>query len=155
MTARSGDETMEMNGGSAVPYLACTPYVPSFLLLFIGLENGASGLPGETWDRFRCTVESLPCHIQCHLVVHETTICWRRSKIKFNKVICATCSLQAWLSCIGSLGPVQLGEKERDGKANFGDFKKAKCVNSPCLNCATKTSLLNDFGQFLANFSRF
>ena len=42
MTGRPGDRTSEMNGGSTLSYLARTPRVPFFMLVFIGLE--AKGL---------------------------------------------------------------------------------------------------------------
>ena len=41
-TGRPGDHTMEMDGGSTVPYLARTPRFPLFMLVLIGLE--AKGL---------------------------------------------------------------------------------------------------------------
>ena len=34
MTGRPGYRTMEMNGGSSKPFLACTPCVPLFCTLF-------------------------------------------------------------------------------------------------------------------------
>ena len=42
MTGRPGHWTMEMNGGSSGPYLACTPCVPLFLHCLIRVE--AEGL---------------------------------------------------------------------------------------------------------------
>ena len=43
MTGRPGHWTMEMNGGSSAPYLACTPCVPLFVhCLIIRVE--AEGL---------------------------------------------------------------------------------------------------------------
>ena len=39
MTGRPGYRTMEMNGGSSVPYLARTPCVPGFLRCLIGVET--------------------------------------------------------------------------------------------------------------------
>ena len=39
MTGRPGDHTTEINGGSAPSYLALTPRVPFFLLIFIGLRR--------------------------------------------------------------------------------------------------------------------
>ena len=38
MTGRPGHWTMEMNGGSSAPYLACTPYVPLFVHCLIRVE---------------------------------------------------------------------------------------------------------------------
>ena len=42
MTGRPGYSTMEMNGGSSAPYLACTPCVPLFVHCLIRVE--AEGL---------------------------------------------------------------------------------------------------------------
>ena len=42
MTGRPGYWTMEMNGGSSAPYLACTPCVPLFVHCLIRVE--AEGL---------------------------------------------------------------------------------------------------------------
>ena len=42
MTGRPGYWTMEMNGGSSAPYLACTPCVPLFVHFLIRVE--AAGL---------------------------------------------------------------------------------------------------------------
>ena len=42
MTRRPGYRTMEMNGGSSAPYLACTPCVPLFVHCLIRVE--AEGL---------------------------------------------------------------------------------------------------------------
>ena len=39
MTGRPGCRTMEMFGGSAASYLARTPRIPLFVLIFIGLET--------------------------------------------------------------------------------------------------------------------
>ena len=39
MTGRTGHWTMEMNGGSSAPYLACTPCVPLFVHCLIGVET--------------------------------------------------------------------------------------------------------------------
>ena len=39
MTGRPGCRTMEMFGGSTASYLARTPRIPSFVLIFIGLET--------------------------------------------------------------------------------------------------------------------
>ena len=53
MTGQPGHRTMEMNGGSSVPYLARTPCIPSFFTLFNIVGNRkAFRLPGEgvsTW----------------------------------------------------------------------------------------------------------
>ena len=38
MTGRPGYRTMEMNGGSSAPYLACTPCVPLFVHCLIRVE---------------------------------------------------------------------------------------------------------------------
>ena len=47
MTGRPGHRTMEMNGGSSVPYLACTPCVPLLCTLFNrGGNRIAFSLPG-------------------------------------------------------------------------------------------------------------
>ena len=42
MTGRPGYPTMEMNGGSSAPYLACTPCVPFFVHCLARVE--AEGL---------------------------------------------------------------------------------------------------------------
>ena len=42
MTERPGYWTMEMNGGSSAPYLACTPCVPFFVHCLLRVE--AEGL---------------------------------------------------------------------------------------------------------------
>ena len=42
MAGRLGHRTMEMNGRSTVSYLVCTPRVPFFVLISVGLE--AKGL---------------------------------------------------------------------------------------------------------------
>ena len=48
MTGRPGYWTVEMNGGSAAPYLACTPCVPLFCTLFNrGGKRRAFRLQGE------------------------------------------------------------------------------------------------------------
>ena len=39
MTGRPGCQTMEMFGGSDASYLALTPRIPLFVLIFIGLET--------------------------------------------------------------------------------------------------------------------
>ena len=53
MTGRPGYRTMEMNGGSSAPYLACTPYVPSFCTLFNrGGKRGAFRLSGAGGGAF-------------------------------------------------------------------------------------------------------
>ena len=66
MTGRPGYQTMEMNGGSSAPHLACTPCVPLLCTLFNRGENRrAFRLPGAGGDHFHCTVEPLPGHIQC------------------------------------------------------------------------------------------
>ena len=47
MTGRPGCPTMEMFGGSAASYLARTPRIPQFVLIFIGLETkNVFRLPG-------------------------------------------------------------------------------------------------------------
>ena len=51
MTGRPGHRTMEMNGGSSAPYLACTPCVPLFSTLFNrGGNRRAFRLPGAGGD---------------------------------------------------------------------------------------------------------
>ena len=48
MTGRPGFRTMEMNGGSSAPYLACTPCVPLFCTSFNrGGNSSAFRLPGR------------------------------------------------------------------------------------------------------------
>ena len=71
MTGRPGDRTMEMNGGSSAPHLACTPCVPLFVhcLIRVEADRGAFRLPGAGGDHFHCTVEPSPGHIRC-LIKH-------------------------------------------------------------------------------------
>ena len=65
MTGRPGHWTMEMNGGSSAPCLACTPCVPLFCTLFNRCgSRRAFGLPGAGGDHFHCTVEPSPGHIR-------------------------------------------------------------------------------------------
>ena len=72
MTGRPGDPTMEMNGGSAAPYVARTPRVLLFMLILIGLEaKGLFRLPGARWERFRCAVEPLPGHVRYRPEIHD------------------------------------------------------------------------------------
>ena len=53
MTGRPGYRTMEMNGGSSAPYLACTPCVPLFSTLFTrGGNRRAFRLPGAGGGSF-------------------------------------------------------------------------------------------------------
>ena len=53
MTGRPGYWTMEMNGGSSAPYLACTPCVPLFVHCFNkGGSRGAFRLPGASGGSF-------------------------------------------------------------------------------------------------------
>ena len=66
MTGRPGYRTMEMNGGSSAPYLACTPRVPLFCTSFgRGGYTSAFRLPAPGRDHFHCTVEPSPGHIRC------------------------------------------------------------------------------------------
>ena len=68
LTGRPGDRTMEMNGGSSAPYLACTPCVPLFVHCLIRLEaEGLLDYQGRTGDHSHCTVEPSPGHIRCRL----------------------------------------------------------------------------------------
>ena len=68
MTGRPGYRTMEMNGGSSAPNLACTPCVPLFCTLFRRDGNRrAFRLPGAGGDHFHCAVEPSPGHIRCRL----------------------------------------------------------------------------------------
>ena len=47
ITGRPGDRTIEINRGSTVSYLACTPRVPYLMVILVGLEaKGAFRLPG-------------------------------------------------------------------------------------------------------------
>ena len=66
MTGRPGHQTMEMNGGSSAPYVACTPCVP---LLCTSFDRGGNkallDYQGRAGDHFHCTVEPLPGHIRC------------------------------------------------------------------------------------------
>ena len=74
MTGQPGHRTMEMNGRSTMSYLVCTPCVPLFMLILIGLEaKGFFRPPGETWDHFRCTVEPSPGHIRCRNLDLQTS----------------------------------------------------------------------------------
>ena len=53
MTGRPGHRTIEMNGGSSAPYLACTPCVPLFCTSFSrGGNRSAFGLPGAGGGSF-------------------------------------------------------------------------------------------------------
>ena len=53
MTGRPGYRTMEMNGGSSPPYLACTPCVPLFCTFFNrGGNRRAFSLPGSGGGSF-------------------------------------------------------------------------------------------------------
>ena len=53
MTGRPGYRTVEMNGGSSAPYLACTPCVPLFCTLFNrGGNRRAFRLPGTGGGSF-------------------------------------------------------------------------------------------------------
>ena len=47
MTGRPGHRTMEMNGGSSAPYLACTPCVPLFVHCLIRAETEDQGRRGN------------------------------------------------------------------------------------------------------------
>ena len=68
MTRRPGHRTIEMNGGSSAPYLACTPCVPLFCTLFNrGGSRRVFGLRGEGGDHFHCTVEPSLGHIRCRV----------------------------------------------------------------------------------------
>ena len=66
MTGQPGYRTMEINGGSSAPYLACTPCVPLFCTLFSKSKNRrAFRLPGASGDHFHCTVDPSPGHVRC------------------------------------------------------------------------------------------
>ena len=53
MAGRPGCRTMEMNGGSSAPYLACTPCVPLFCTSFNRCgSTGAFRLPGAGGGSF-------------------------------------------------------------------------------------------------------
>ena len=66
MTGRPGYRTMEMNGGSSGPCLACAPCVPLLCTSFNrGGSRRAFRLPGAGGDRFHCTVEPSPGHTRC------------------------------------------------------------------------------------------
>ena len=68
MTGRPGHWTMEMNGGSSVPHLACTPCVPLFVHCFIRVETeGLLDYQGRAGDHFHCTAEPSPGHIRCRV----------------------------------------------------------------------------------------
>ena len=63
LTRLPGHRTMEMNGGSSVPYLACIPCIPLFCTLFNrGGNRRAFRLAGAGGDHFHRTVEPLPGH---------------------------------------------------------------------------------------------
>ena len=65
MTERPGHRTMEMNGRSSAPYLACTPCVPLFCTLFTrGGNRRAFRLPGVHGHHFHCSVEPLPGQVR-------------------------------------------------------------------------------------------
>ena len=65
MTGRPGCRTMEMFGGSTASYLARTPRIPLFMLIFIGQETkNVFRLPGAGGEHFHCTVDPSPGHIR-------------------------------------------------------------------------------------------
>ena len=69
MTGRPGRRTMKMIGGSSASYLARTPCVPLFSIVFNrGGNRRAFRLPGQGGDRFHCTVEPSPGHIRCRFL---------------------------------------------------------------------------------------
>ena len=72
MTGRPGCRTMEINGGSSVLYLACTPCV-QFVLISTnrGGKRRAFKLPGERGDHFHCAVEPSSGHIRCRTRLGE------------------------------------------------------------------------------------
>ena len=60
MTGRPGHSTMETNGRNTVSYLVCTPRVPFFMLILIGLEakgllasQGQRGIASVVWWNIR------------------------------------------------------------------------------------------------------
>ena len=66
MTGRPGCRTMEMFGGSTGSYLARTPRIPLFMLIFIGLETkNVLDSQGRAGEHFHCTVDPSPGHIRC------------------------------------------------------------------------------------------
>ena len=69
MTGRPGHQTMDMNGGSSAPYLACTPCVPLLCTLFnkggSTEDRRAFRLPGAGGDHFHCAVEPSPGQFRC------------------------------------------------------------------------------------------
>ena len=66
MTGQPGYRTMEMNGGSSAPHLACAPCFPLFCFLFSrGGNRRVFRLPGAGGDHFHCTVEPSPGHVRC------------------------------------------------------------------------------------------
>ena len=66
MAERPGHRTMEMNGGSSVPHLACTPCVPLFVLWVIGVETeGLLDYQGQAGYHFHFAMEPSPGHIRC------------------------------------------------------------------------------------------
>ena len=75
MTGTTKDRTMEMIGRSTASYLARTPCVPLFMLVFKRRSGnkGACRLPGATWDHFRCTVEPSPARDALHLLKSSST----------------------------------------------------------------------------------
>ena len=75
MTGRPGYRTMEMNGGSSAPYLACTPCVPLFYTLFnrAGNRSGLLDYQGRAGDHFHCTAEPSPGHIRCRFFPGKPT----------------------------------------------------------------------------------
>ena len=61
ITGRPGYWTMEMNGGSSAPYLACTPCVPLFVHCLIRVEaEGLLDYQGRAEIIFHCMVEPFP-----------------------------------------------------------------------------------------------
>ena len=123
MTGRPGYWTMEMNGGSSVPYLALYPLRSLVCTSFKkGGSRRAFRLPGAGGDHFHCTVEPSPGHILCRLWAlwarraqmtpvagkrdraHHATWGGGPSKRQAKAQKLNTCSLARWLVAAHGVG---------------------------------------------------
>ena len=89
VTGRPGDRTTEMNGGSTASYLARTPRVPLFMLIFIGLETkglldfqGRHGIASAVWWNLRPVIFGADFH-------NAEIICglrWAKSRDSYRRI---------------------------------------------------------------------
>ena len=100
MTGRPGHWTMEMNGGSSAPYLACTPCVPLFVHCLIRVEaeglldyQGRAGIISivrwnlrpvifgvENWEIIHSALRRVVALAKCHTVLVSRTYLYSGSK---------------------------------------------------------------------------